>query len=95
MTVRELLKRIDSEELTEWMAFDRIEPIGSGRTNLAVAGLAALTANLNRDRGKHPEPYQPAAFLDYYLPYTDPAERAAAKKSIHAGRRLMNFLRGR
>ncbi len=45
MTVSELLARISSAELTEWMAFDAIDPFGNWRADLRTGILAAVTAN--------------------------------------------------
>jgi hypothetical protein len=45
MTVGELLARIDSAELTEWMAFDALEPFGEERADLRTGIIAAVTAN--------------------------------------------------
>lgn len=66
-TVRELLARITTAELMEWMAYDRIEPIGAGRLNLALANLAAMTANINRDMDKRPEPFDVSDFVPFYV----------------------------
>jgi len=45
MTVSELLARISSAELTEWMAFNVIDPFGNWRTDFQTGILAAVTAN--------------------------------------------------
>ena len=37
MTVSEMLGRMDSTELAEWMAYDRIEPFGDQRADLRSA----------------------------------------------------------
>lgn len=61
MTVRELLARIDSRELSEWMAYERISgPLGGRRTDIAAAIGASATANANRSRRK---PYKVTDFL--------------------------------
>lgn len=46
--VRELLYTIGSDELTDWMAYDRIQPFGDDRADLRVAILSALIANIHR-----------------------------------------------
>ncbi len=94
MTVRELLARMDSRELSEWMAFDRIEPIGSGRANLALAGLSAITANVNRDSKRHPEPYAPDAFVAFFLPLRQGLARPV-RAATAAARRFKDFLLSR
>lgn len=45
MTVRQLLASLDSAELTEWMAFDRMEPIGEFRADLRAGIIASTVAN--------------------------------------------------
>ncbi|CAK0237767.1 Uncharacterised protein [Burkholderia pseudomallei] len=45
MTVRQLLANLDSEELTEWVAFDRMEPMGEFRADLRAGIIAATVAN--------------------------------------------------
>ncbi len=52
MTVRDLLSRTSSAELTEWMAYDRLCPIDeSWRADLRQGIHSALVANLNRSKG--------------------------------------------
>lgn len=65
---------MSSQQLTEWMAFDRISPIGPARFDL-LAGLIAWSAG--GFRGK---------MADYILRYAKPQETAAQKlKRIKAG----------
>jgi hypothetical protein len=45
MTVRQLLASLDSAELTEWQAFDRMEPIGEFRADLRAGIVASTVAN--------------------------------------------------
>lgn len=54
MTVRELLSRIDTAELVEWMAFYELEPFGYFRRDLEAAMIAQTIANVNRGKGKQP-----------------------------------------
>ncbi len=61
MTVRELLQRMDSRELSEWLAYDRIEPIGAVRSDLGAGIISATIANCHR--GKRSQPYTPADFM--------------------------------
>jgi len=48
MTVSELLTRISSKELTEWMAFSQVEPFGADAYYLGHAITASTIANVNR-----------------------------------------------
>lgn len=50
-TVEELLGAISSRELTEWIAFDQVEPIGDRRGDLQAGVVAATVANVNRAKG--------------------------------------------
>ena len=63
MTVREMLARIDSNELSEWMAFYELDPFGSVRTDLNAGVIAATIANVNR--GKNGKTFQPSDFMPY------------------------------
>ena len=60
MTVREMLGRIDSRELSEWMAYASIEPIGEKRMDMRFAVLNCTIVNLIKsavgDKGKSAEP---------------------------------------
>jgi hypothetical protein len=58
MTVGELLGRISSRELSEWMAYYMLEPFGAERDNLHAGLVAAMVHNVNRDpkRGKAADP---------------------------------------
>lgn len=45
MTVEELLKNISAEELTEWQAFERLEPIGEMPLRRQLAHFMSLFYN--------------------------------------------------
>jgi hypothetical protein len=51
MTVAELLARISSAELTEWMAFAQLEPFHTETQYLGPAITTAMIANVNRKKG--------------------------------------------
>lgn len=52
MTVGELLGRIDSRELTEWMVYEKLTgPLGGRRTDYAAGIVAAAVTNANRGKG--------------------------------------------
>ena len=61
MTVRELLQRIDSRELTEWIAYDTVEPIGAVRTDLSAGIISSTIANCHR--GKNTQAFTPMDFM--------------------------------
>jgi len=62
MTVAEMLDRISSRELTEWMIFYGHEPFGSEADFLGHAITSSTIANVNRPKGKKalkPEEFMP------------------------------------
>ena len=63
MTVRELLERIDSRELSEWTAFFEIEPWGTEVDDWRAGLVASTIANVNRDPKKQKKPFQPKDFM--------------------------------
>ena len=62
MTVRELLARIDSRELSEWMTYYLEDPFGSERDDLQAGIIASTVANANTGKGKA---FQPQDFMPY------------------------------
>mgnify|MGYP003645784528 FL=1 len=60
-TVRELLARIDSHELSEWMAFYSLDPFGDVRGDLQAGIVASTIANANSGKGSRT--FQPADFM--------------------------------
>lgn len=58
----ELLARVDSRELTEWEAYERVAgPVGDERLDYLFAMLQATIANVNRS--KKQKAYEAAAFM--------------------------------
>lgn len=65
MTVADLDSRLDSAELTEWMAFERMTgPLGRRRNDIQAATVAATIANVNRSKNG-----QRARVTDFLIPY--------------------------
>lgn len=62
--MEELLGAISSRELTEWMAFDQVEPIGGRRGDLQAGVVAATVANVNRAKGSRE--YRVTDFVPVY-----------------------------
>lgn len=62
MTVQELGERMNSQELSEWLAFDRISPIGDERADLRAGIVASTIANCNRTKG---DPFKPQDFMPF------------------------------
>jgi len=63
MTVRELLERIDSRELTEWAVFFGLEPWGTEVEDWRAALIASTIANSYRDPKRRRKPYEPSDFM--------------------------------
>jgi hypothetical protein len=57
----EMLARMSSAELTEWIAFANLEPFGSEAGYLGHAIVASTIANVNR--GKNKKAYKPEDFM--------------------------------
>ena len=63
LPVRDLLARIGSDELTEWMAFYQMEPFGDFRADVRSGIVAATFANANRARDA--KPFTPEDFMPF------------------------------
>ena len=57
----ELLNRISSREITEWMAFGQLEPFGAEAGYIGHAITASTVANVNRNKGQ--KAYEVADFM--------------------------------
>jgi len=66
MTVAELSERMDSRELSEWMAYNNLEPFGEERADARSGIVAATIANVHR--GKNTRPYEPKDFMPKFGP---------------------------
>lgn len=95
MTVREMLSRIDSAELTEWRAYAMLEPFGEIIADQRHGILTSTLANVNRDPKKTPEAYQPKDFIPWFrsrkkadapvLMKTAEAQTSLVKKTLFGG----------
>jgi hypothetical protein len=83
MTVREMLARMDSVELTEWMAYEKISgPLGGLRGDVQTALLAQTMANVNR--GKSARPYKLSDFtLEWDRPPQDDDQMMATAYALN------------
>lgn len=84
MTVRELLARIDSRELSEWVAYEQITgPLGPERSDIHAGIIAATIANSNRGKGS--KKAKPADFIPKWdKPKQDTAQQLTAIQQINA-----------
>lgn len=62
-TPAELLATTTSAEITEMMAYERLEPFGPMALQHAAGQIAAVVANVNRNPEEHPEPFRAADFM--------------------------------
>jgi flagellar basal body rod protein FlgC len=63
MTVQELLSRVSSRELAEWIAFFELEPWGTEVEDWRAGLIASTIANANRDQKRRRRPYEPQDFI--------------------------------
>lgn len=61
-TVKELLDSIDSYELTEWMAFERLEPFSDLQADFRAGAICASIVNLHVPEGR------PARLASDFMP---------------------------
>ena len=66
-TVRELLGSMGSRELSEWMAYERVEPWGESRADLRMGIISSTLANVHRQSDDYPV-YKPADFMPRFEP---------------------------
>jgi hypothetical protein len=82
MTVREMLGKLDSRELTEWMALDGMDPIGQERDDLRAGIVASVVANCHSTKGR----FKPSDFVPKFGPRAEkrktPTELAAMAQAI-------------
>lgn len=58
MTVEDLLDRVTSEEMTRWIAYNKVSPITPDRTDYMIAQGLAMMANIHRSKdGKLMSPF--------------------------------------
>ena len=60
MTKKELLTRMDSYEIQEWLEYSKVEPL-EYRADLRAGIICAVIANVNK--GKRKAPYKPEDFM--------------------------------
>jgi hypothetical protein len=78
-TARELLASTTSEEITEMMAFESLEPFGGQAADFRAGQIAAIVANVNRDARTRREPFEAADFMPALA-----AARARARERMQA-----------
>lgn len=63
MTRVELLQRMSSRELSEWMAYYAVEPWGEVQAEYRSALVASMVANTARDPEKRKSPFEAEEFM--------------------------------
>ena len=61
-----MLAGIDSDDLSEWKAYMKLEPFGEERADLRAGIIASTIANVNRNPDKTPQPFQPSDFMPVF-----------------------------
>jgi hypothetical protein len=89
MTVADLDSRLDSSELTEWMAFENMTgPLGRRRNDIQAATIAATIANANRGKGG-----RKFKLSDFLIPYGR-SEQKSPEQMLSAIRSLNKSMGG-
>jgi hypothetical protein len=73
--VGEMLRRMTASELTEYMAYDQIEPIGEPRADLRLGILAATVANHSASPPR--QAAKPVDFMPFARAFTKAFEQPA------------------
>ncbi len=87
------MERIDSRELTEWMAYYRLEPFGADRLELMIAQLTAIVVNALRSKGTSPR--KPEDFIPKFAEDSDDAEEARVQKMIFHMKQVTEVMRAK
>jgi hypothetical protein len=82
--VDDLLGRISSRELSEWMAYAQMEPFGEERADLRAGIIAATIANMNRDPKKRAKPFGPEEFMPKFDIREARPENSKSPEEIYA-----------
>jgi hypothetical protein len=81
-TVAELLERLDSYELTEWMAYEALEPFGEERADMRAGIIASTIANVNRGKGQ--KPFSPTDFMPFSQGASEEQQLADTRSALMA-----------
>ena len=93
MTVAEMLVRISSREIMEWMAFSRLEPFGEIQQEYRAGLIASVVANTARDEKKHKDPFKADEFMrDVYLDKSESEETNPDKNLFEKAKMIFGNL---
>lgn len=85
MPVAEVLLRFSSAEITEWMAYDRIDPFGGFRGDVQAAVIASTIANVHRGRNS------PVRKIEDFLPFQPRKKQSQEEVDNQIKRFFTNF----
>lgn len=94
MTVAELLARVSSRELSEWMAYSQVEPWGEERADLRAGIVASTVANTARNAKKRHKPFKPEEFMPTFERKTQTMEQQQEIARMFARAGLGKIKRG-
>lgn len=60
-----LMDQITSRQFVDWMAFERLDPIGGQRGDIQAGVIASVIANVNRDTKKQKKPFSITDFMPF------------------------------
>jgi len=84
-TVAELEETMSSRELTEWIAYNAVQPFGDTRADLRSAIIASTVANCHRTSGT---PFKVADFMPYEdKPKGAPLDAVKQLRAMFGGKR--------
>lgn len=99
MTVGDLLHRLSSRELTEWMAYYALEPFGEERGDMRAGIVASTLYNVHRGkntRAATPEDFMPKYGREEAEDQDDEVrEQAEAQRAKGVEQKLRAFFRAR
>ena len=64
MTIQQLLLNMDSQELSSWIAYDSIQPVGELMDDFRTGLVCSVVANANK--GSKGKSLAPSDFMPYY-----------------------------
>jgi len=83
LTVREMLNKMGSDELTEWMAFYQLEPFGDFRADYRSGVIASTFANAHR--AQDASPFRVEDFMPF-LEQDQPNKRLKENPNVNVAR---------
>jgi hypothetical protein len=86
------LDQLTSKQISEWEAYDRIDPIGSWRDDFRIAKLESLLVNIvqqlytDTKKGKKPEVTSP---LDFMVDWDGSKDKEPKKQSVEEMKQIL------